>query len=563
MFKKLFISFLFSTIAINLNAQALRTFILIDQKLDKKYIPELNRQLSEYYIIDIPTNQIYQYLSDGDVHEITLKFYDIIFNIKIWENDLISDNATVRTSDGLKYGKAEFGVKTFDLIASNGERGALTIGRNYISGIIGKFCIQPLHEIVGGSTKNQYVLFNESDVLDFVHLVCTQENSTISSNPIETRSTQCFKGDVDIADDYSMYLLRNSSITDVQDWNISKLNTTKTRFDNEFSNPIQYSLDEQFIVTSEAAEPWPINISINQLLTEFATWGEGTGNYSNPGFETSPNQASLWTNRTNITSPFGISYTGQFCSYYGYSVIKQVSSLSDLLQTHEMGHGMEMKHVSPDDTQYYMNATISMNSNKWKSSNATEIQTYLASNVCNKPLLFCPALPIELQKLEIADDNCKDIIIKWTTLSEENTAYFELERAGEDLNFKTIGNVKANGTTNEAHSYNFKDYQPKDGINYYRLSSKDFNGEMTHYPIKSIDRNCKTIKYLIQNIISNYSLVINNQNNLGENYQILDTFGNVIDKGNISPVINISTIVAGMYYFKVDNIVEKFVVVRY
>lgn len=562
MFKKLFIIFLFSTIAINLNAQALRTFTLIDQKLDKKYIPELNRQLSEYYIIDIPTNQIYQYLSDGDVHEITLTFYDIIFNIKIWENDLISDNATVRTSDGLKYGKAQFGVKTFDLISSNGERGALTIGRNYICGMIGSFCIQPLHEIVGGSSINQYVLFNEFKVNDYIHLVCTQENSIVANNKVETRSTQCFKGDVDIADDYNMYQQQGYSITNVQNWNISKLNTTQSRFDNEFSNPIQYSLDEQFIVTTAASEPWPLNISINQLLTEFATWGEGTGNYAKPGFETSPNQATLWTNRSNIAGPFGIAYTGEFCSYYGYNITKQVSTLSDKLQTHEMGHGMDMNHVNPGNSIYYMNATLSSAAAQWKTDNTNEIQSYLASNPCNQTELYCPALPIELHKLEIADDNCKDIIIKWTTLSEENTVYFELERAGEDLNFKTIGNVKANGTTNEAHSYNFKDYQPKEGINYYRLSSTDFDGKTTFYPIKSIDRNCKSIKYLVQNAISNYSLLINTQYNQNENFQILDTFGNVIETGNISLVINISNISAGMYYFKVNNNVEKFVVFR-
>lgn len=551
-----------ASMSANINAQALRTFICTDQKPNEIYISELQKQFSEYFITSIPTDEIYENLKDGDVHEISIKYYDLVFNVKIWENNLISDNATVRTSEGLKYGKAQFGVKTFDLISTKGERGALTIGRNYICGMIGNFCIQPLHEIVGGSATNQYVLFNEFNVLDYIHLVCTQENSIISNDKVETRSTQCFKGDVDIADDYSFYQQQGNSITNVQNWNIAKLNTTQSRFDNEFSNPIQYILDEQYIVTSAASEPWPANISINQLLTEFATWGEGTGNYSNPGFATSPNQATLWTNRSNIVGPFGISYTGEFCSYYGYNITKQVSTLSDKLQTHEMGHGMDMNHVSPGNSIYYMNATVSSAAAQWKTDNTNEIQTYLASNDCNQTGLYCPALPIELHKLEIADENCKDIIIKWTTLSEENTAYFELDRAGEDVNFKTIGNVKANGTTNEAYSYNFKDFQPKDGINYYRLSSTDFDGKTTYYPIKSIDRNCKAIKYIVQNAIFDNTLLINTQHNLGGSFQILDTFGNLIETGNISATINISSISVGMYYFKVDNNVEKFVVVR-
>lgn len=557
---KLLLIYLFCTIVTLCNAQESAGFVFKENVLSDKFSIDLKDKLSKYYSAEIPTVEIFNTIKDGDIHEISFSINELYLNFKIWENDLISEKATVRTSEGLRYGRESFGVKTFDLITSDGKRGALTIGPDYISGIIGQYCIQPIHEIIGGLNTRQYAIFSELDVINFVNIICDQHNSSSSGSVISTRSTQCFKGDVDIADDYAFYQLQGNSVTNVQNWNIAKLNTTKTRFDNEFTNPIQYSLDEQFIVTSSITEPWPLNIQITPLLTQFAYWGEGIGPYSTKGFSTSPNQATLWSNRADLTGPFGIAYVGEFCTYYGYNVLKQVSSLSDKLQTHEMGHGMNMAHVSPSNTIYYMNATISSAANQWKTDNATEIQNYLASTPCNNTALYCPSsLPIELYKLEAYPFDCNEIIFKWITLTEINNAYFIIEHAGPDLLFSEIGRVNGQGNINQPSYYEFKDKDPFPGTNYYRLTSVDNNGKSEVHPIRSAKNVCTHNNFVINSLVSENVLFINcNENCDDKNFKIINLNGDVISSGILSPSIQINNLAAGFYIINIEGKVEKF-----
>ena len=551
---------LWLSIPVLLHAQHVKKFTFSSQVVNENLISTLDEKLSKFQSVEIPSSAIFDFIKDGDVHEIEIITDEFSIRFKIWENDLISKNASVRTSEGKYYRKEQFGVKTFDLQTDSGERGALTIGPDYISGIIGNYYIQPLHEIIGGKNTRQYIIFSEENVLNYINLVCEQETKNISDGNVSIRSTQCFKGDVDIADDFSFYQHQGNSITNVQNWNISKLNTTKTRFDNEFSNPIQYTLDEQFIVTSAATEPWPLNITISALLTQFAYWSEGNiGGYSAPGFNTTPNQASLWNNRSNITGPFGVAYNGEFCSYYGYNVIKWVSTLSDKLQTHEMGHGMNMAHVNPANTIYYMNATISSAAAQWKVNNADELQNYLASSICANPMLYCPALPIELYKLEAYPFDCNDIIFKWITASELNTDYFIVERAAADLDFKKLATVKANGQVNQLSFYEYRDQNPFPNLNYYRITSVDFDGKQEIHPIRSVKNVCKQTNFIKGNFVEDGILKINYDAYCSEKvYIISDLSGNILKSGEVSPTIQATNLPTGMYFLRIQNTVEKF-----
>ncbi len=102
-------------------------------------------------------------------------------------------------------------------------------------------------------------------------------------------------------------------------------------------------------------------------------------------------------------------------------------------------------------------------------------------------------LPIQLSSFT-ADycDNNFNSILKWTTSSELNCDYFELEVATElnnsgDLNFKKIGQVDGSGTASVENNYSFIDYElNKTGKRYYRLKEVDLNGEATYSNIVSL-----------------------------------------------------------------------------
>lgn len=66
--------------------------------------------------------------------------------------------------------------------------------------------------------------------------------------------------------------------------------------------------------------------------------------------------------------------------------------------------------------------------------------------------------------------------IKWSTASELNNDYFELQRSGNGETFTTIGILQGKGTTSALSNYLYDDEAPLVGNNYYRLKQVDFNG---------------------------------------------------------------------------------------
>jgi|GEM_PF-2972208 len=78
-----------------------------------------------------------------------------------------------------------------------------------------------------------------------------------------------------------------------------------------------------------------------------------------------------------------------------------------------------------------------------------------------------------------------DIVLEWTTLSERNNDYFEIERSIDGITYVTIGFVNGAGNSNERVDYTFSDNTPEQGKIYYRLSQVDFD-EVREYANKAI-----------------------------------------------------------------------------
>jgi len=66
--------------------------------------------------------------------------------------------------------------------------------------------------------------------------------------------------------------------------------------------------------------------------------------------------------------------------------------------------------------------------------------------------------------------------LSWSTASELNNDYFEVQRSSNGLNFEPIGYVQGMGTINTQTNYQFIDEKPLEGYNYYQLRQVDFDG---------------------------------------------------------------------------------------
>ncbi|MBD1396618.1 cellulose-binding protein [Pontibacter sp. JH31] len=95
-------------------------------------------------------------------------------------------------------------------------------------------------------------------------------------------------------------------------------------------------------------------------------------------------------------------------------------------------------------------------------------------------------LPVELQSFKgMATKN--GTRLSWTTASEQDNHYFEVQRSQDIKNFEPIGRVDGAGTTSLSRTYTFDDNEAPAGTNYYRLRQVDFDGTASLSAVVAVD----------------------------------------------------------------------------
>jgi hypothetical protein len=69
-----------------------------------------------------------------------------------------------------------------------------------------------------------------------------------------------------------------------------------------------------------------------------------------------------------------------------------------------------------------------------------------------------------------------NVLVSWTTQSEQNSARFDVERSDDGINFIKIGEVQAAGSSTNLRSYRFTDVNVAKSMLFYRLKMVDADG---------------------------------------------------------------------------------------
>lgn len=85
-------------------------------------------------------------------------------------------------------------------------------------------------------------------------------------------------------------------------------------------------------------------------------------------------------------------------------------------------------------------------------------------------------LPIELASFKAAYA-ANTVNIYWQTASEKTNDYFTIERSKDGVNYYTIAEIKGAGNSYTTLNYSYTDYNPLQGVSYYRLTQTDYDGE--------------------------------------------------------------------------------------
>ncbi|MDH3243337.1 MAG: T9SS type A sorting domain-containing protein [Saprospiraceae bacterium] len=98
----------------------------------------------------------------------------------------------------------------------------------------------------------------------------------------------------------------------------------------------------------------------------------------------------------------------------------------------------------------------------------------------------CSLLPVRL--LSFAGESQEGRhLLKWQTASESDNAGFFVERSTSVGYWEEIGFVEGRGDQTQTSSYDFIDYYPSTGMNYYRLKQTDCDGAISYSQVVSLE----------------------------------------------------------------------------
>ena len=117
--------------------------------------------------------------------------------------------------------------------------------------------------------------------------------------------------------------------------------------------------------------------------------------------------------------------------------------------------------------------------------NNANSEFYEIDNIRVTPSGGTVVLPVELLFFDAEVMNY-GVQLSWATASELNHESMIIERSIDGREFESIGEIKGEGNTQSLSNYQFMDYYPESGKNYYRLRQIDLDGSEAIFNVVSV-----------------------------------------------------------------------------
>ncbi len=166
-------------------------------------------------------------------------------------------------------------------------------------------------------------------------------------------------------------------------------------------------------------------------------------------------------------------------------------------------------------------------------------------------------LAVELDQYNFVCEN-NSSKIEWTTISENNSSHFSIERRNEQGEFIVLDTINSAGNSTETNHYEYQ-VGRQNTIEYFRVVEHDKDGTKTEYPV--LTSSCKYSTFdIYPNPATDY-LNINYQSieSQSSDLHIMDAFGRLIVKKEIfnSLILELDSYAPGLYYVYLNNTIEN------
>ena len=235
------------------------------------------------------------------------------------------------------------------------------------------------------------------------------------------------------------------------------------------------------------------NTNVDNILVSFDKFATGCGyNGNTPSFYAKPSNGSRSTLVDDMLN-------------YGYYTVEPYDATNTLVTTPNIsydaqmlfnGHNNGVNGYANINSSYTLmkkpacggawglyGGSFNTNNNQAQNSNsgavALKLQGLVSFSQFGAGFSNGTILPLEMTHF-IGEQVNGANQLSWTTLSEESTIKFVIERSENADDFTAIGEVAAKGARNSGADYSFLDEQAGTGIHYYRLKAVDVDGNVSY-----------------------------------------------------------------------------------
>lgn len=113
--------------------------------------------------------------------------------------------------------------------------------------------------------------------------------------------------------------------------------------------------------------------------------------------------------------------------------------------------------------------------------------------VAQMATFFSSAIILPVNLLSFTGNcNNNQIVLNWTTASENNNDYFTIEESENGSDWNAIGTVNSKGNSSIAQQYSFTTTGTADEISYFRLRQTDLDGKFVYFNVIKVN-NCNAV----------------------------------------------------------------------
>jgi Zn ribbon nucleic-acid-binding protein len=178
-------------------------------------------------------------------------------------------------------------------------------------------------------------------------------------------------------------------------------------------------------------------------------------------------------------------------------------------------------------------------------------------------------LPIELVNF-VANSDMDKVNLSWVTASEINNEYFDVEKSSDGKIWSHVVKVPGAGNSSQMLEYFAHDFEPIDGVSYYRLKQTDFDGTATYSKVVAVkfDKNGDSQVLIYPNPTNDKITIVGSESELSSitifNIQGKDVGIMTQISGNDarSKTVDLSELKPGIYFVKTSTTTNRLSILK-